>query len=171
MTSYHYSLRMILTSASPRPGLALRLLLATALCVPLVALAAAPAQAMPGAAATATYEARVLTAVNVQRAHYGRRPLASWSCIDRYAESWSAYLARTGLLVHRSMRTVLRGCAATRVAENLARGGVGPERVVALWMASPPHRANLLDGRLADAGVAATFAGGAWTVVLELARP
>ena len=161
---------MILTSASPRPGLALRLLLATALCVPLVGLAAAPAQALPGAA-TATYEARVLTAVNVQRAHHGRRPLASWSCIDGYAESWSAYLARTGLLVHRPMRTVLRGCAATRVAENLARGGVGPERMVALWMASPPHRANLLDGRLADAGVAATYAGGAWTVVLELARP
>ena len=162
---------MIFTSASPRPGLALRLLLATALCVPLVGLAAAPAQALPGAAATARYEARVLTAINVQRAHHGRRPLAAWSCVDGYAESWSAYLARTGLLVHRSMRTVLRGCAATRVAENLARGGVGPEQVVALWMASPPHRANLLDGRLADAGVAATYAGGAWTVVLELARP
>ena len=69
------------------------------------------------------------------------------------------------------MGTVLRGCAATRGAENLARGGVGPERVVGLWMASPAHRANLLDGRLTDAGVAATYAGGAWTVVLELARP
>lgn len=162
---------MILTSASPVRALALRLLLAAALCAPLVGVAAAPAQALPSAAATATYEARVLAAVNVQRAHYGRRPLASWSCIDRYAESWSAYLARTGLLVHRSMLTVLRGCAATRVAENLARGGVSPGQVVAMWMASPPHRANLLDARLADAGVAATYAGGSWTVVMELARP
>ncbi len=171
MTSYHYGLHMILTSASLERGLTVRLLLAAALCGPLLGLAATPAQALPSAAATATYEARVLTAVNVQRAHHGRRPLASWSCIDRYAESWSAYLARTGLLVHRSMLTVLRGCAATRVAENLARGGVSPEQVVAMWMASPPHRANVLDDRLANAGVAATYAGGAWTVVLELARP
>lgn len=132
---------------------------------------AAPAHATVTAAAMATYEARVISAVNVQRAHYGRRPLAMWSCLDRYAEGWSAYLARTRLMVHRSMLTILNGCAATRVAENLARGGVGPERIVAMWMASSGHRANLLDGRLTHVGVGATYANSQWTVVLDLGHP
>lgn len=163
---------MITTSAWPASArLAGRLLLTLALCLPLVTVGAAPAHASPTPAAVATYEARVLTAINVQRARHGRRALAGWSCADRYAESWAAYLARTGLMVHRSLLVVLRGCSATRVAENLARGAVGPERVVAMWMASPLHRANLLDGRLTRVGVAATYARGQWTVVLDLAHP
>ena len=69
------------------------------------------------------------------------------------------------------MMVVLRGCSATVVAENLARGNVSPERVVAMWMASPGHRANLLDGRLSNVGSAATYARGQWTVVLNMGHP
>ena len=147
------------------------MLLALAVALPTLTLASAPAQARPSAASVAGYEARVISAINAERARHGRGRLAVWGCMDRYATAWSAHLARTGTLTHRSMSVVLRGCAATRVAENLARGGVGPERVVAMWMASPGHRANLLDGRLTNAGVAATYARGQWTVVANFGRP
>ncbi len=112
-----------------------------------------------------------MAAINAERARNARGRVAPWSCLDRFATSWSANLARTGSFAHRSMAVVLRGCSATRAAENLARGGVGPERVVAMWMASPGHRANLLDGRLTHVGVAATYARGQWTVVANMGRP
>lgn len=146
-------------------------MLALAVCLSTLTLASAPAEARPSAASVAGYEAKVISAINAERARHGRGGLASWSCMDRYATAWSAHLARTGRMTHRSMAVVLRGCAATRVAENLARGGVGPERVVAMWMASPGHRANLLDGELTNVGVAATYARGQWTVVANMGRP
>lgn len=166
---------MHITSASQRRvqtrRASIRVALAAALCLPALTLAPTAAQARPSAATVASYETRVVAAVNVERVRHARRAVSSWSCLDRYAEPWSAYLARTDQMVHRSMMVVLRGCSATRVAENLARANVGPERVVALWMASPGHRANLLDGRLTNVAVAATYARGQWTVVLNMGRP
>lgn len=137
--------------------------------------AASPAQAVrsavPSAVVVATYQAQLVRAVNVQRAQHGRRPVTGWVCLDRFAESWSHYLARTQLLTHRPLMVAVRACAATRVVENLARAGVTPTQVVAMWMASPGHRVNLLDRRVSRVGVGATYAGGQWTVVLNLARP
>lgn len=130
---------------------------------------AAPAGA--AGASMADYEARVLDAVNAQRVAYGYAEVQSWGCIDRYARSWADRLADTQVLVHRSMMSMLRGCSATRTAENLASGDISPERVVELWMASPGHRQNLLDGRLTRVGVAATRSQGIWTVVLDMAHP
>ena len=134
---------------------------------------AAPAGAvsLPTASTVAAYEARVIYRMNVERARYQRGKLAASSCPDRYAESWAAYLARTGAFYHRSMTPILTGCAATRVAENLARGGVSADRIVAMWMASPGHRANILDGRLTRVGVAAVYARGQWTVAANFTRP
>jgi len=38
-------------------------------------------------------------------------------------------------------------------------------------MASPGHRANILDGRLTRIGVAAVYARGQWVVVADFTRP
>ena len=140
---------------------------------PVAITTAAPAGAasLPTASTVAAYEAQVIYRMNVERARYKRGKLAASSCPDRYAESWAAYLARTGAFYHRSMTPILTGCAATRVAENLARGGVSADRIVAMWMASPGHRANVLDGRLTRVGVAAVYASGQWTVAANFTRP
>ena len=125
----------------------------------------------PTAAATAAYEARVIYQINVQRTKYGRAKLVALSCPDRYAESWAAYLSRTGLFYHREMMPFLTGCGASRVAENLARGNISADRMVVAWMASPGHRANILDGRLTRIGVGAVYASGRWTVATNFTCP
>lgn len=134
---------------------------------------ATPAQAayLPSAATVAAYEARVIYQINVQRGKYARARLAAAWCPDWYGEYWAAYLARTGRFYHRSMTQILRGCHAARAAENLARGYPTADKTVAAWMASPGHRANVLDGRLTRIGVAAVYANGQWTVVADFTRP
>jgi uncharacterized protein YkwD len=112
----------------------------------------------------------VVHQINVERARYHRGRLVATYCPDRYAESWASHLARTGTFYHQSMYPILRGCKATRVAENLARGNVGADLIVKAWMKSPGHRANILDGRLTRVGVAAVYARGQWTVAADFAR-
>lgn len=125
----------------------------------------------PSAATVAAYEARVIYRINVQRARYHRGRLTAVYCPDRYAEAWAPYLARTGRFYHQSMYAILRGCRAHVVAENLARGNVGADRIVAAWMASYGHRRNILDYRLTRIGVAAVYARGTWTVAADFTRP
>jgi len=158
--------------------LARRIALVVALLVgPGLVVTAAPAQAYtPSAATTAAFEARVIYQINVQRTKYGRARLAASSvtstsfrvaCPDRYAEKWAAYLARYGYFYHQSMYPILRGCSASRAAENLARGYTTADRTVLAWMASPLHRANVLDPKLNRVGVAAVYARGQWTVAAD----
>jgi uncharacterized protein YkwD len=138
---------------------------------PAVIVAAPSAQAAPSAAAVAAYEARVIYRINVVRKSYHKGKLAPAACPDRYAEAWSRHLASTGRFYHRQMLPFLRGCKAQRVAENLARGNVSADRIVAAWMKSPGHRANVLDGRLTRIGVGAIYSRGQWTVTANFSRP
>ena len=157
---------------SRRSALVSRIVLVAGLVVgPGVIATAAPAQAVyvPTAAATAAYEARVIYQINVQRVKYARGKLVAGWCPDWYAEHWAAYLARTGAFYHRDMTKILAGCHATRAAENLARG-YSADGTVFAWMASPGHRANVLDGSLTRIGVAAVYANGQWTVAANFTR-
>ncbi|MEP7194838.1 MAG: CAP domain-containing protein [Actinomycetota bacterium] len=140
---------------------------------PAVIVAAPPAQAAtaPSAAVTAQYEARVIYLMNRQRLSHGIHSLTPAACPDQWAEVWASYLGSTGRFYHRSMSAYLRGCGSSRVAENLARGNVSADRLVAAWMASPGHRANILDRQLTTIGVGAVYAHGTWTLVADFARP
>ena len=141
---------------------------------PAIIVAAPSAQAAyaPSASTVAAYEARVIWRMNKERArlHRGGR-LTQASCADKYAESWSAYLAKTGRFYHRQMMPFLRACHASRVGENLARGHVSADQIVSAWMASPGHRANVLDPRLTKVGVGAVYRNGTWTVAANFTRP
>ena len=158
------------TVLARRLGVVVALLMGSGLVV-----TAGPAEAAtpaaPSAATVAAYEARVVYQINVQRVKYSRGKLAANACPDKYAETWAAYLARTGTFYHRNLIPILSGCKATRVAENLARGYTSADSTVAAWMASPGHRANILDARLNKIGVAAVYARGQWTVAADFTRP
>ena len=131
----------------------------------------APSAQAASAAVTAGYEARVLYLVNAERVKFGRAKLTLSACPERYAESWTAHLASTGRFYHRDMMTYLRACKVSRVAENIARGNVSAERIVAAWMKSPGHRKNILNGQLTKIGVGAVHARGVWTITTDFSRP
>jgi uncharacterized protein YkwD len=125
------------------------------------AASAAPVSAPPTASPVASYSDRVLTLTNVQRTSRGLRPLAFSPCADGYADRWAISLSRVGALSHQPLRPILTACRARGVGENVAFGNVTPERLVAMWMASPGHRVNVLNPGFTHIGVGAvTVAGG-----------
>jgi uncharacterized protein YkwD len=139
---------------------------------PAVIMTAPSAQAYNNSAAvTNAYEARLVYLVNVQRTRYGRARLALAACPERYAESWANYLAVTGRFYHRNMTSYLNGCKASRVAENISRGNVSADAMVAIWMASPVHRRNILNPLLTKVGTGAVYYRGRWTVTMTFSRP
>jgi uncharacterized protein YkwD len=112
----------------------------------LCALALVPAA---GAARLSGAAAGLLQAVNHTRVSYGLRPLRIDGTLTRAARSHSLDMLRGNYFAHgdfagRMAAFHVRGPA---VGENLAwgNGPYGqPAQIVAEWLASPEHRANLL---------------------------
>ncbi len=103
-----------------------------------------------------SYEARIVTLVNTERAKAGLRPLAVSSCADRFAEDWSARMATTGSFAHRpDLGVLLSSCSASAVGENIVYGNVSADEMMRMWMNSPGHRANILTARFTHIGVGA----------------
>jgi len=138
--------------------------LAALLLVPVSASSAAAA-APVGARATTlaavpSFSDRVLALTNRERTLRGLRPLAYSACADGFADRWAGSLSRAGTLSHQPLRPVLTTCRARQVGENVAVGAVTPEQLVAMWMASPGHRTNLLQLRFTHLGVGAVTTAG-----------
>ena len=158
-----------------RPGpraLARRLggVLVMILAVGPAAIAAAPSAQAYSNADRAAYQARLTYLINAVRVRSGRVSLRPTFCPLWFAARWDYYLAETGRFYHQSMYPILSTCRATVAAENLARGNASPDSIMAAWMASPEHRANILDGRLTRIGVTAIYARGTWTIATDFAR-
>lgn len=101
---------------------------------------------------TAGFAAEVVRLVNIERAKYGIAPVAEdvryQVCADIRAEELTRYFSHT--------RPDGRDCASVladygvryrHMGENAAMGHDTPADVVAGWMTSDGHRANLLDSR------------------------
>lgn len=124
---------------------------------------AAPTVPRSSISPTQAYQDRVLVATNLERSRAGLAPLRLSSCADGFADRWAGALRAAGALSHQTMSPILSTCAARAVGENVAFGNVSPEGLVALWMASPPHRANILTPTFNQLGVGATSdAQGRW---------
>jgi uncharacterized protein YkwD len=138
------------------------------------------------AGASRRQERAILCLVNRQRARYGLRRLRSRRTLAVAAERHARDMARHNYFAHygrngSSPRSRVRraGYRCKTVGENLAygRGHPGtPAGIVAMWMASPPHRQTMLSPRVRDLGVGAVrgvprpgFRGGV-TVAAEFAR-
>ncbi|GAB3593729.1 hypothetical protein GCM10027446_16410 [Angustibacter peucedani] len=134
--------------------------------------AASPAQAM-SSAYTGTYESNVVRSINYQRALHHLRPLSYRYCPDRYAESLASKLRYSSSIYHQSLGPIMNGCGATRASENIVRAGThtSSTAIVQLWMNSSGHRANILDSRVTQIGVATTCSSRYCTTVADFIRP
>ncbi|MEV7500300.1 CAP domain-containing protein [Streptomyces sp. NPDC093018] len=119
--------------------------------------------------ARAAAEAEVLKLVNDERAKAGCSALSANSALTNLAESYSDDMAARGFFSDTDPdgkspwdRATAAGVTGLG-AENIARGPADPAAVVKAWMASPEHRANILNCDFHTLGVGVHFgAGGPW---------
>jgi len=113
--------------------------------------------AHPSSAATAsdTYELGVKSITNKSRVSNGKVALSHQWCVDKYAEENARIMASRRVLAHQSLSRILRNCNLSRVGENIAKGYSTPSLVMAAWMASSGHKANILNYRYRLIGVGA----------------
>jgi uncharacterized protein YkwD len=121
------------------------------------------------------FVARVLELTNTERQKAGLAPLIPSLELQTAAEGYSEVLASTGCFAHtcgpvpnfvdRDGQAGYSGWS--ELGENIAAGYPTPEGVVAGWMASPGHRANILSTRYTEIGVGMTSSDGSmgtyWT--------
>jgi len=116
-----------------------------------------------------------LERVNAERLAAGLTALARSDRLERAAQDHACYIARSDRLSHRgSFGTSLRvrllrvGYRFAMANENLASGLDTPAQVIAGWMGSTAHRANILAGGSRDFGLGAARARGGrvyWVMV------
>lgn len=87
--------------------------------------------------------ARILADTNAARAANGLAPLVLDDAVTAVAQNWSATQAREGRMYHNPQYSSQIPGGWSRAAENVA-SGYSPSTVVAGWMGSPGHRANIL---------------------------
>ncbi len=120
----------------------------------------------------------LLAAINRERSRLGASALRRDPLLDRVAAAHARNLASRGVLVHRPTpddgpveRLARARVGAERVAENLARAQTLTD-AHARWMASPSHRANVLDPALDTLGLGvATREGELYVVELFATHP
>ncbi|SDO37155.1 Uncharacterized conserved protein YkwD, contains CAP (CSP/antigen 5/PR1) domain [Klenkia soli] len=135
--------------------------------------AQAPVTAPPPAPAAAPAapgpEGEVLALVNTERAAAGCGPVVADEGLAGVARAHSADMRDRGYFSHTSPdgqspfdRAAAAGVSGAR-AENIAQGYADAASVMAGWMDSPGHRANILDCSLTRLGVGvADGDGGPW---------
>ncbi len=118
----------------------------------------------------------VVNLTNQHRANAGLAPLSVDSRLNAAAQAHSAEQASRNLMTHTGAngsnpgaRIRAAGYAPSTWGENVAAGYVSAADVTNGWMNSPGHRANILNGRFTQIGVAAVAASNGtiyWTMVL-----
>ena len=137
------------------------------------------APAAASAAGLSQSEASLLRQMNLVRDRHGLRPLAFDRHLERAARVHSREMIATGVFAHGAFgsRMLQFDVTGSLAGENLAWGTGyrgGARGVVAAWLASPEHRANLLRPsfrRVGIGAIAGTFLGhrGARVVTADFA--
>jgi uncharacterized protein YkwD len=112
--------------------------------------------------------------INVFRAAHGLSRLRVSPALDRAAAAHSTEMARVGYFRHSSANGASfsqrvasyysqRGYRTWTAGENLVYGtpDLAAAQALKLWLASPPHRANLLDPHWRELGLSAVHSNGA----------
>ncbi|WP_022800243.1 CAP domain-containing protein [Deinococcus ficus] len=154
---------------------------ASLLLLPLLLAACGPGAPAPAPTPSAPtpggpFAARVLALTNAARAqpracgtdaYAATTPLTYSAQLEQAAQAHAADLAARNYFSHTSPegrtaadRVTATGYVWRQVAENIAAGQPTPEEVVAGWLRSPGHCANIMDPGLKDLGVGYIFAAG-----------
>ncbi len=140
----------------------------TAILVVLVAPSAGSADPRATMAPATQLQATLLDQVNALRTAHGLARLRLSPALSAAANGHSTEMARLGYFSHNSANGAscssrigqfypARGFRSWTVGENLLWGApdIGALRAFKLWLASPPHRDNLLSPRWREIGLAA----------------
>jgi uncharacterized protein YkwD len=105
----------------------------------------------------------VIALINARRAAAGLYPVVLQGTLQAEAQRFSAVQAHLGRITHRGTDGSTAGQRLTRAGyrwrfwgENLAAGQANADQVVAAWMASPSHRANILSPTAREIGIGHT---------------
>jgi uncharacterized protein YkwD len=118
----------------------------------------------------------ILDRINAERSAAGLGPLSQDGCLSGMAQGWSGTMAATSLgSVHNpNLDAQARGCGVAGWGENVGRtygSAVSPSGIMDAWMASAPHRANLLSSSFTHVGIGVEQgANGYWYYVLDFGR-
>jgi uncharacterized protein YkwD len=106
-------------------------------------------------------ETALVAKINALRGRHGLRRLAASGALARVARAYGRQMLAGGYFDHRALNRRLAGLSTG--GENLAwqAGTPSADRIVALWLASPPHRRNLLSPRWRRFGIGAVHGRGA----------
>ena len=145
-----------------------------AVVVAVVAPAQGSARPQSSAVPEAQLQGKLLDQINAFRAAHGLTRLRVSAALGAAADGHSAQMARLGYFSHDSangqsfsariaQRYPARGYRSWSVGENLVWGGpeIGAAQAFRLWLASPPHRANLLNARWREIGLGAVHSSNA----------
>lgn len=115
----------------------------------------------------ASWKAEVLRLVNRERSNRGLPTLSRSDTLENQAEQYACEMIQDDFFAH--VNPVTGSTLAQRagefrynyyvIGENLAAGQTSPEQVVLDWMNSPGHRANILDERFIEIGIAVRAGG------------
>ena len=112
------------------------------------------------ATAAPTFAQQVVSLINQERTSHGCQPLHVSPQISAAAQAHSQDMALNDFVGHIGSdgssigeRFTRAGYGWRMAAENIAAGQATPETVVASWMSSSTHRANILNCALRDIGV------------------
>lgn len=115
-------------------------------------------------AASSSLSDQVLTLVNNYRSQAGLKPLRLNSLLTTAAQAHSQDMALNDYFSHTGFngstadeRISATGYNYAAIGENIAAGFATPEGVVAAWMDSPGHRANILHPVLKEMGLGFYF--------------
>lgn len=120
----------------------------------LMALPLAAAAQPAGFDAAGLPTAALLEALNAYRSARGLAPLAAAPGLQRLAGEHSAAMAGRGRLSHEGFDRRFEGTGAELCVENVAQGHHTAQQLIQGWRAVPTHHRNMLEPRVAYAGVA-----------------
>jgi len=128
-------------------------------------------------ATNSDYEARVIELINTERVNAGLPVLNPQGQLVSAAQLHSADMGCNNYFSHTGLdgsdvgsRVQRQGYNWSTVGENIAAGYSSPTDVVAGWMNSPGHKANILSADYTEIGVGYAFGGDSqfgsyWTAV------
>jgi uncharacterized protein YkwD len=135
---------------------------------------AAPAASAKNKATLDSFETAVFQKLNQTRTSHGLAPLRLSARLTTASNAHSMEMAYDGYFDHSSRDGTpfwkrvdewygSSGYRFWSVGENLlwASPGLTPDRAIAMWMASPEHRANILNAQWREIGIAAVHVSAA----------